>query len=75
MTNLFAYVNLINLIEVPRNVTNEYRVIIYIFSSARGDNAADHGRDFGRLFETLASSIKTKHELGFIVDIASFQLA
>ena len=74
MKKFFAYVNLINQIELPGNVINEYRVNIYIFSSAGGDSVADRGRDFGCLFETLAGSIKTKHELGFIVDIASFQL-
>ena len=29
----------------------------------------------GERFEALASPIKTKHELGFMADIASFQLA
>ena len=45
-----GYVNLINQIKLPGNVINEYRVIIYIFSSAGGDSAADHERDFGCLF-------------------------
>jgi len=47
--------------------------LTYTFSHQQGVTvAADRGRDFGCLFETLAGSIKTKHELGFIVDIASF---
>jgi len=36
---------------------------------------ADHGRGFGRVLEALASSIKGRNELSFIIDIASFQLA
>ena len=43
--------------------------------SRGGDRAANRGRGFGCLSETLVDSIKTKLELGFIVDIASFQLA
>jgi len=43
--------------------------------SKRGHTVqVDRGRGFGRVFEALASSIKTKHELNFIVDSASFQL-
>jgi len=44
-------------------------------STVGGDSAVDRGRGFECLIKTLMSSIKTKLELGFIVDIASFQLA
>ena len=75
MTKFFAYVNLAIKIELPRNVINEYQVNMYIFSPADDDSADDRGKDFRYHFETLAGSIKTKLELSFIVDIASFQLA
>ena len=54
---------------------NDDQVNIYILSSTGGDSVADRGRGLGYLFETLAVSIKPKFELGFIVYIASFQLA
>jgi len=44
-------------------------------STVGGDSAVDHGRGFECLMKTLMSSIKTNFELGFIVDITSFQLA
>jgi len=34
----------------------------------------DRERRFGRVFETFDASIKAKHEMTFIIDIASFQL-
>ena len=43
-------------------------------STVVGDSAVDRGRGFECLNKTLTSLIKTKLELGFIVDIASFQL-
>ena len=75
MINFFAYVNLINQIELPGTVINDDQVNIYILSLARDNNVADRGKGFGCIFEALASSIKTQFELGFIVYIASFQLA
>ena len=69
-----GYVNLINQIKLPGNVINEYRVNVYIFSSAGGDSAADCGRGFECLFKTLTDLVKTKLDLGFIVDIARLQL-
>ena len=74
MTKFFAYVNLINQIELPGNVINDDQLNIYILSSAGGNNVVDRGRDFGCLFKTLAGLIKTKFELDFIVCIVSFQL-
>jgi len=70
-----AYINLVNQIKLPGNVINDDQVNIYILSSAGGDSVADRGRSFGCLFETLASSIKIKFKLNFILYIASFQLA
>ena len=41
----------------------------------RGENRAGwSGKGFGVIFGSLADSIYTKHNLGFIVDIASSQL-
>ena len=43
--------------------------------AARGHTVqVDRGRGFGRIVEAIGDSIKTKHELDFIVDIAGFQL-
>ena len=43
--------------------------------SSRRIVQVDRGRDFGQVFEVVVGSTKTKHELDFIVDIASFQLS
>jgi len=45
--------------------------------AATGEKIAQAGweRRFGVIFGSLADSIKTIHELGFVVYIASFQLA
>ena len=46
-------------------------------SRTAGERAspADHGWGFGRNFEDFDNLIEIQHELGFIVGIASFQLA
>ena len=57
-SKFFAYVNLINQIELPGNVINEYRVNIYIFSSTGGDSAVDHRKGLGVFLRPLLARLR-----------------